>query len=381
MKVKVDKRKATIFVLVLMMLFIIVYGILMIKHRLDYAITDAVFVDTENINNVGFQRVNGKIVLMTKKEGEWVKKGEVLAKIDSRTYELIVRELKAKIAAKENKREKLRIKLKKTIQLLDTQERIAKDKVKEIQKEIESLKNRIASLDAQIAQLKRDTRRYKNLYKQGAVAKRRYEVIYTELISKKRQKDALVKKLFALKEQLSIAKKEVLVVKIRRKDIDELRKEIKAITKEISSLNEQLKNAKLNLRYCTLLSPINGRVAKKYRSIGDVVGPGTPVYALIDPKDIYILVLLEETKLKGVEPGCPANIKIDAYPDLHYKGVVKEILPASAAKFALVPRDISAGEFTKVVQRMQVKVRITEGDISKLVVGMGGEIEIKRRKK
>ncbi|RLB07413.1 MAG: EmrA/EmrK family multidrug efflux transporter periplasmic adaptor subunit, partial [Deltaproteobacteria bacterium] len=104
MKVKVDKRKATIFVLVLMMLFIIVYGIFMIKHRLDYAITDAVFVDTENINNVGFQRVNGKIILMTKKEGELVKKGEVLAKIDSRTYELIVRELKAKIAAKENKR-------------------------------------------------------------------------------------------------------------------------------------------------------------------------------------------------------------------------------------------------------------------------------------
>ncbi len=380
MKVKVDKRKATIFVLALMMLFIIVYGIFMIKHRLDYAITDAVFVDTENINNVGFQRVNGKIVLMTKKEGEWVKKGEVLAKIDSRTYELIVRELKAKIAAQENKREKLRIELKKTIQLLDTKERIAKDKVKEIQNEIESLKNRIASLDAQIAQLKRDTRRYKNLYKQGAVAKRRYEVIYTELISKKRQKDALVKKLCALKKGLSIAKKEVLVVKIRRKDIDELRKEIKAITKEISSLNEQLKNAKLNLRYCTLLSPINGRVAKKYRSIGDVVGPGTPVYALIDPKDIYILVLLEETKLKGVEPGCPANIKIDSYPDLHYKGVVKEILPASAAKFALVPRDISAGEFTKVVQRIPVKVRITEGDISKLVVGMGGEIEIKRRK-
>jgi membrane fusion protein (multidrug efflux system) len=110
-----------------------------------------------------------------------------------------------------------------------------------------------------------------------------------------------------------------------------------------------------------------------------VVNPGMPVYALIDPKDIYILVLLEETKLKGVEVGCPAYIKIDAYPHMKYKGVVKEILPASAAKFALVPRDISAGEFTKVVQRMQVKVKITEGDTSKLVVGMGGEIEIKRK--
>ncbi len=59
---------------------------------------------------------------------------------------------------------------------------------------------------------------------------------------------------------------------------------------------------------------------------------------------------------------------------------MEKILPTSAAKFALVPRDISAGEFTKVVQRIPVKVRITKGDVSKLVVGMGGEIEIKRMK-
>lgn len=373
-----DKKRITLIVLVVIALFLVTYGVFMIRHRMRYAVTDAVFVDTENINNVGFQKVGGRIIKMTKLEGDEVRKGELLAEIDSRNYQLIVQELMNSIASKQNKRDKLRIRLRKIIKVLDIRQGIAKDKVRQTKNKIRSLKKKVASLDARIAQLKRDVHRYKALYRNGAVARRSCEKIETELISRQRERDSLVRKLYALQDQLSMAIKEVSLVIADRKTIDEIKKSIKALDKEIASLKARLKNARLNLKYCKLVSPVNGRVAKKYVSVGNVVSPGIPVYALIDPKDIYILVLLEETKLKGVEPGCPANIKIDAYPDLRYKGVVKEILPASAAKFALVPRDISAGEFTKVVQRMQVKVKITEGDISKLVVGMGGEIEIKR---
>ncbi len=374
------KKKITLIFLIAMTVFLIIYGILMIKHRIEWAITDAVFVDTEKIHNVGFQKVNGRIIRMTKLEGECVKKGEVLAEIDPRNYEISVRKLEKEIRAKEREREKLRIALLRTAETLDLKEKIARNRVKEIENEILSLKDEIKSLDARIAQLRRDTRRYRNLYKEGAVSKRRYEVIETELIAEEKKRDSLIKKLHALEERLLSAKKEVLLIRAEKRRVDEIKREIEAISSEIESLKERLKNARLCLSYCTLRSPVDGRIAKKYVSVGDVISPGTPVYAIIDPKDIYILVLLEETKLKGVEPGCPAKIKIDAYPDEEYRGVVKEILPASAAKFALVPRDISAGEFTKVVQRMQVKVKITEGDISKLVVGMGGEIEIKRRR-
>ncbi len=376
----INKRKISVILLIVIAAVLLVYGIFMIRHRMEYAITDAVFVDTENINNVGFQKVNGRVIKMTKLEGDPVKKGELLAEIDPRNYQLIIEELKDKIGSKINKRDKLKITLNRTIETLNIRESIAKERVKKSKNEVSSLKKRIASLDAQILQLKRDVNRYKNLYKKGAVAKRTYEQIETELIANKRERSALVRKLYALEDQLSMAKKEISLVIVDRETIKEIKKEIKALNKEIASLKTNLKNAELNLKYCELRSPIDGRVAKKYVSVGDVVAPGIPVYALIDPKDIYILVLLEETKLKGVKPGCPANIKIDAYPNLKYKGVVTEILPASAAKFALVPRDISAGEFTKVVQRMQVKVKITKGDISKLIVGMGGEIEIKRKK-
>ncbi len=378
---KIDVRRKALIILVIITISILVYGTWMIKHRMDYAITDAVFVDTDSINNVGFERVGGKIIKMTKSEGDKVRKGEIIAEIDPLPYKLLEKEIKATLEAKRKEKERLEIVLFRISKQIVLKEGVIRDRISEIKREKEALKKTILSLDASILQLKRDKKRYEDLYKKGAVAKRDFEMIETELMSKIRGREAAERRLCALSAKLMATKKELAIAVAERKRIDETKKMIGALKKEINSLEAKLKDARLNLDYCKLKSPINGRVAKKYVSLGDVVSPGTPIYALVDPKDIYILVLLEETKLKGIFPGCPAKIKIDAYPNLKYMGEVEEILPTSAAKFALVPRDISAGEFTKVVQRIQVKVRITKGDVSKLVVGMGGEVEIKRRKK
>ncbi|MEJ2689793.1 MAG: HlyD family secretion protein, partial [Deltaproteobacteria bacterium] len=89
---------------------------------------------------------------------------------------------------------------------------------------------------------------------------------------------------------------------------------------------------------------------------------------------------LEENKLSGVKAGSSVVLRVDAYPDKKFNGEVTEVMPASAATFALVPRDISAGEFTKVAQRIPVRIAITSGDLSLLRVGLGGEVEIKRQR-
>ncbi len=373
-------KKIGVILLGLIGLGIIIYGILMIKHRIDFAVTNAVFVDTDNISNVGFERVGGKIVNMFKEEGEKVKKGEILAEIDSMPYRLVVKELNKKIKSLIQKRDKLYIVLIKTKEELKVKEEIAKDKINQLRHEINALKDQISSIEDRIKQSQRDVRRYRDLYQKGAVAKRALEELTTQLSVLLKEKMAQKNKLKGLLKSLDIAKKELRLIIVQRKNLLEIKKSINSLNDEIKSLKAKLDNAKLNLKYCKLKSPIDGKIAKKYVSIGDVVAPGTPVYAIVNPKDIYILVLLEETKLKGVKPGCPVKIKIDAYPKEKYLGVVEKILPTSAAKFALVPRDISAGEFTKVVQRMQVKVKIVKGDVNKLVVGMGGEVEIKREK-
>ncbi len=90
--------------------------------------------------------------------------------------------------------------------------------------------------------------------------------------------------------------------------------------------------------------------------------------------------LLEEDKLKGVKVGNKVIFRPDAFKNAEFVGKVIEISPASAATFALVPRDVSAGEFTKVVQRIPVKIELIEGPIELLRVGIGGSVKIERSK-
>jgi membrane fusion protein (multidrug efflux system) len=119
-----------------------------------------------------------------------------------------------------------------------------------------------------------------------------------------------------------------------------------------------LEMAKLNLEHTKIIAPFDGVIAKRYVQHGSFVGPGLPVFNIFDPATIYVIANLEEGKLAGVKVGQSTDIWVDAYPGIKIKGVVERIGEASAAEFALIPRDTSAGEFTKVVQRVPIKIAI-----------------------
>ncbi len=373
-------KRIALLILLAALVLVIVYGGLMIKHRIDYAVTDAVFVDTDRIINLGLKKVGGRLVVMDKVEGEEIRQGELLAAIDSRDYELKVTGIGEKIKALTHRREQLELSRRKTARQVELKIGMARDQVTGTRRSIAALRDQIAALKANVVQLERDLERYRNLYSEGVLPRRKFEVLETRLEARKKELQANGKKLAGLRSQLAANEKEVLIAVSEKISIREIDKSIAAVRAELKALQSRLKEAELDLSYCRLTSPIDGRIAKKYHSRGDVVGSGTPLYALVDPQDIHILVLLGEKKLNGVKPGCRARITIDAYPDLDYEGEVESIMPTSAAKFALVPRDISAGEFTKVVQRIPVKVKITKGDIALLRPGMGGEIEIERQR-
>jgi len=104
-----------------------------------------------------------------------------------------------------------------------------------------------------------------------------------------------------------------------------------------------------------------------------IIKNGTFIYSIINPKDIYIKVLLSEKKLKGIKQGDKAIIKLDAL-DGELEGKVEKIMPVSASTFSLVPRDIASGEFTKLEQRFIVKIKIQYKPTIK--IGMSGEVKI-----
>jgi membrane fusion protein (multidrug efflux system) len=373
------KRRFALIFLVATLILVIIYGGLMIKHRIDFAVTDAVFVDTDQIINIGFKKVGGRIAKMLKVEGDQVRKGELLARLDPRDYELAISELKARIRALEHQRRQQELSLQKATRQVELKIGMARDKMAGTRQSRAALKDQIAALATGIKQLERDVVRYRNLFDQGVLPRQKFETIETRLSTRKKELAASRQKLGALDSKLAATRKEIRLARSERLGIKALNQALAATRASLKALNRKLEALSLDLEYCRLTSPITGRIAKKYHSLGDVVGSGMPVYALVNPADIHILVLLEEKKLEGVKPGCPAKITIDAFPDEEYRGEVEAILPTSAAKFALVPRDISAGEFTKVVQRIPVKVRITSGDIERLRPGMGGEIEIERQ--
>ncbi len=113
--------------------------------------------------------------------------------------------------------------------------------------------------------------------------------------------------------------------------------------------------AKVNLGYTTIEAPSDGTVGERQVRPGQLVSPGTQVIPFVD-KIKWVVANYRETQLTNMKVGDPAEIRIDAYPGKTFRGKVIEIAPASGSQFALLPPDNATGNYTKVVQRIPVKI-------------------------
>ena len=115
--------------------------------------------------------------------------------------------------------------------------------------------------------------------------------------------------------------------------------------------------AALNLSYTRISAPAKGVVAKKSVEVGQLVQPGQPLMSLVPLEDVWVTANLKETQIADVKPGDPAEFMVDAYPGIRFQGRVESLAPATGARFSLLPPDNATGNFTKVVQRLPVRVR------------------------
>jgi len=135
--------------------------------------------------------------------------------------------------------------------------------------------------------------------------------------------------------------------------------------------------ARTNLDYTRVLAPTDGVVGERKVRIGQLVSPGTQVISLVD-SEIWVQANYKETQLTNVSNGDSAVITVDTFPGLRLKGHVIEIAPASGSQFALLPPDNASGNFTKIVQRIPVKILIDHDSraADKLRPGMSVIVEI-----
>lgn len=131
-----------------------------------------------------------------------------------------------------------------------------------------------------------------------------------------------------------------------------------------------LEAATLQLSYCRICAPVDGRVSKKSVQVGVFVQAGTPLMALIPTENMWVVANFKETQLEAVKVGSKARVYVDAFPDHPFEGAVDSIQAGTGATFALLPPDNATGNFVKVVQRVPVKIRLNpDPRLTDLVAG------------
>ncbi len=139
--------------------------------------------------------------------------------------------------------------------------------------------------------------------------------------------------------------------------------------------------AELDLSHTEIRAPFDGTIGNKTVATGDYLQPGTEIMAVVPLSQVYVIANYKETQITNVEPGQPVTVLVDAFPSLHVTGHVDSIAPASGQEFALLPPDNATGNFTKIVQRIPIKIilNLTPDEIGKLRPGLSVEPTINTR--
>jgi membrane fusion protein (multidrug efflux system) len=119
--------------------------------------------------------------------------------------------------------------------------------------------------------------------------------------------------------------------------------------------------ARRSLEYSRVSAPVSGVVSRTAVEVGQLVQAGQPLAAVVADSALWITANLKETETSQVHPGQSVAIEVDAYPGCEARGAVESVSPATGSKFALLPPDNATGNFTKVVQRVPVRISVSEG--------------------
>jgi membrane fusion protein, multidrug efflux system len=142
----------------------------------------------------------------------------------------------------------------------------------------------------------------------------------------------------------------------RRHEVEVQRAEMKTAEGRLAEALARQQEAEQKLEYTTIRAPFAGRVTKKAVEVGQIVNVAQPLLSLVSTTDVWVVANFKENQLAKVRPGQAVTIAVDMYSGLRLRGRVESVQAGTGARFALLPRDNTSGNFVKVVQRIPVKV-------------------------
>lgn len=136
------------------------------------------------------------------------------------------------------------------------------------------------------------------------------------------------------------------------------------------------RQAELQCEYATITAPVAGRIGRRNVETGQPVIPSQPLLAVVG-RDLWLTANFKETQVSGIRPGQPATIRFDLLPGREWQGLVESVAPATGSRFALLPPDNATGNFTRVVQRVPVRIRLVSDSLHPLPAELGPGLSAK----
>ncbi len=309
------------------------------------------YVETENAYVAGHvhpvsARIGGVVTKVMVEDNQAVKAGDVIAELDPADQKVKVEQIEAQIASAQQ-------------QVIQADAQVA-----QVRAQAGAATAQVAQSQALLVRANQDAERFGQLYTGTMKAVSKAEVDAANAGRAGANADLAARRgnAEAAQAQISAAGAARDVVKA-----------------QIKVLQTQLKDAKQQLAYNNIVAPVAGRLGRRSVEVGARVQPGQQLAAIVQ-EEVWITANFKETQLADLHPGQAVKIVIDALPKQPLTGRLESFSPASGNQFALLPADNATGNFTKIVQRVPVKIVLRPEDIKalkgRLVPGMSAMAEI-----
>ena len=268
-------------------------------------------------------KVAGYVAEVTVGDNQQVKAGQILVKIDDRDYRADLAQCEAQLASSQ-------------ADMRNADAKILQQKARMAANEAQ-----VASADAQLAYADSESARYRDLAESGAVSRQKVQLAQTDL----KRSNAALGEARAMQET---ARAELAVLESQRD-------KAAAAVQSAEAMREE---SRLRLSFTTITAASDGAVGDRAVRVGQFVQPGSRLITIVPVRDIYLVANFKETQLSHLYRGERVRFVVDAFPDLTIDGTVDSLAPGTGAQFALMPAENATGNFTRITQRVPVKIVI-----------------------
>ena len=229
-------------------------------------------------------------------------------------------------------------------------------------KSIGVIKAQLSGAKAKLKQQQREFERYKNLLAEESVTRQKFDNVSTALAISQSDYDQI---------QASL--------EVAESKLNDLRAQRNAIKAEIKIKEALVERQELDIKYTVITAPFDGQIGKKAIQEGQLIQPGQTLAFLVNKaEEKWVIANFKETQISHFRIGQAVSIQVDAFPNEKFSGAIESLSPTTGSRYSLLPPDNATGNFVKIIQRIPVRIKLTDkpGKLGKLSAGMNANVYV-----